>query len=80
METKYIEVSDTHHLEVAYRYYPQTASNDYDVPSYPEEYEIVRIELVSESGVRMDITNATEDLLGVLQWDKINEEISNQHN
>ncbi len=80
MELKYIEVSDTHHLEVAYRYYPQTASNDYDVPPDPEEYEIVRIELVSESGVRMDITNVTEDLLGVLPWDKINEEISNQHN
>ena len=80
METHYIEVSEGTHLEVTYKYYPQTASNDYDVPSDPEEFEIVRIELVSESGASMDITNVTEDLLGVLPWDKINEEISNQHN
>jgi hypothetical protein len=80
MNAKYIEVGETHHLEVSYRYYAHTPSNDYDVPDDPEEFEIVKIDLVSEAGVRMDITNITEDLLNVLQWDKINEEISNQHN
>tara|TARA_R110001632_G_scaffold91262_1_gene195794 strand:- start:9153 stop:9395 length:243 start_codon:yes stop_codon:yes gene_type:complete len=80
MNTHYIEVSEGTHLEVTYKYYAQQSSNDYDVPPDPEEFEIEKIELVSELGVRIDITNLTEDLLVVLPWDKINEEIYNQHN
>lgn len=78
--THYIDVREGTHLEVSYNYYRAVASNDYDVPPDPEEFEIEKIELVSDSGVRMDITNVTEDLLNVLRWDKINEEIFNQHN
>jgi hypothetical protein len=69
--THYIDVREGTHLEVSYNYYRSVTSND---------YEIEKIELVSDSGVRMDITSLTEDLLNVLRWDKINEEIFNQHN
>jgi hypothetical protein len=78
--THYIDVREGTHLEVSYNYYRSVTSNDYDVPPDPEDFEIVKIELVSDSGVRMDITSLTEDLLNVLAWDKINEEIFNQHN
>ena len=78
--THYIDVREGTHLEVSYNYYRSATSNDYDVPPDPEEFEIEKIELVSDSGVRMDITSLTEDLLNVLAWDKINEEIFNQHN
>ena len=55
-------------------------SGNQALKKFQKIFEIEKIELVSDSGVRMDITSLTEDLLNVLRWDKINEEIFNQHN
>jgi hypothetical protein len=80
MKTIHIEVNDDLHLEVSYKYYAGGLSNDYDVPPDPEEFDIETIHLVDSKGTSIDVTNHTEDLYGVLAWEKILSEVNNQNN
>ena len=80
MNTIHIEVNDDLHLEVSYKYYAGGLSNDHDVPPDPEEFDIEMIYLVDAKGTSIDVTNHTEDLYGVLAWEKILSEVNNQNN
>ena len=81
---KTIVITDDVQLEIFYTHWSEIKSNDHDVPNDPSGYEIDSIKFVSWVGtgkgnkvqVVVDITTCSEDLVRELNWDKIEQSVT----
>jgi len=79
-----IMITDDVQLEIGYTHWAEMKSNDYDVPNDPSGHEIDSIKFVSWVGtgkgnkvrVEVDITGCSEELARELNWDKIEQSVT----